>query len=352
MEVIFKSYHGIDVIKGVAMERMITENFDPIIHDMLGKVLGNPSERKFETRDDNADVANRIKEIVEINVDDEDAQQHFNDLASRIATRLLEVEQDVNRTMEHLKGVQKGSLIQALVRDERGTCCYLIAKVEHSKYIDEEELALKGGFNPEENKIWKTAIFTCSIEEDYIDVTRARVYLNNAAVYWTRDFLELTEERTDVTNTRRAWKYIEEVLKRNFKATKPSDYFTLRNAVIAYFRRPRIIVYSDMIDAIFDGYKPINASEEEISQVKSKLLNLPEEKEFDSNFTSKPEEIKAKLKSIHKVNNDIDLIIRTGLAGDKNDYRNIIHSEVTAEGERQIVIKVTEQDTFNMFNMK
>ncbi|MDC7301648.1 nucleoid-associated protein [Agathobacter ruminis] len=352
MEIIFKSYHGIDVVNNSATEREITEKFDPIIHSMLGKILGNPSEKKYETKDHRAVVANIIKEIVEIDLEQEDANEQFDILSSEIAKRLLDEEKKVEQNMQHLKGVQKGSLIQALVKDDSGACCYLIAKVEHSKYIDEIELELKGGFNPEENKIWKTAIFTCSIEEDYIDVSKARIYLNNPAVYWTRDFLELTEKRSDATNTKNAWKCIETVLKNNLKASKPSDYFTLRNAVIAYFRRPRTIVYDDMINDIFNDFEPMNASTEDISKIKEKLLALPGEKDFDTNFVSKPKEITSRIKSVHKVNNDIELIIREGLAGDKNNYSSIIHSNTTAEGERQIIIKATETDTFNMFKLK
>lgn len=352
MEIIFKSYHGIDVNNNVATEREITEKFDPVIRDMLSKILGNPSEKKFETKDHRAVVANIIKEIVEIDISDEDAQEQFDGLSSEIAKRLLDEEKKVEQNMHHLKGVQKGSLIQALVKDDNGVCCYLIAKVEHSKYIDEEELELKGGFNPEENKIWKTAIFSCLIEEDYIDVSKARIFLNNPAIYWTRDFLELTEKRSDATNTRNAWKCMETVLKNNLKTSKPSDYFTLRNAVIAYFRRPRTIVYDEMINDIFDGFEPINASAEDILKIKEKLLELPSVKDFDTNFTSKPKEIKARIKSVYKVNNDIELIIREGLAGDKNNYSSIIHSNITTEGERQIIIKATETDTFNMFNLK
>ena len=352
MEIIYKSYHGIDVVNDNIVHRDISGYFDDIIIDMLQKIVGNSSEKRYKIETERAIVANIIADIVAIEPDEEDSLNRFDEFSDEIANKLLREEKIVQANMEHLNGVQKGSLIQALIKSANGKYNYLIAKVEHTKYVDEDDLLLKGGFNPEENKIWKTAIFSCDILDEIIDVSEARVYLNHPAVYWTRNFLELIEMRSDEVNTREAWKNMEALLNTSLKKKFPSDYFTLRSAVITYFRRPRTIIYEDMVNEIFGEFEPIDASKDEISKVKEKLQELPTVKKFDTNFESKPKEIKAKIKSVHKVNNAIDLVVKAGLEGSVNSYGNTIHSEITTSGERRIVIKVTEDETFRLFKLK
>ncbi|SFB09765.1 hypothetical protein SAMN05216249_10936 [Acetitomaculum ruminis DSM 5522] len=349
MDVLFKSYQGIDVLGNRITDRDINEEFDQVISEMLEKILGNKSEKRYEIEHAGAEVAGHVENIAKIVNADENAEEQYKEYAVLIANRLLREERRVQERMEHLNGVQKGSLIQALLRSDGGKTRYLIAKVEHLKYVDENDLVLKAGFNPEENKIWKTAIFDVDIFDDEIEVTRAKIYLDHKAVYWTDQFLELTQILNDEVNTRRAWKAIEGALKSNLQKTKPSDYFALRNAVITYFRRPRVIDYNNMLDDIFNHYEPIDASEDDIKSITELLLELPEKKNFDTNFTSKPAEIKAKIKSVFKVNSDVELVIKAGVNVEDNNISSMISTNVTPEGKRQIVITTTDDDTFNTF---
>ena len=349
MEILFKSYQGIDVLGNRITDREINEEFDQVITEMLEKILGNRSEKRYEIEHAGAEVANHIEKIAEIEIDADDAEDQYKKYAVLIAKRLMREDCKVQERMEHLNGVQKGSLIQALLRSDGGNVRYLIAKVEHLKYVDEKDLVFKAGFNPEENKIWKTAIFDVDICEDEIEVTKAKVYLDHKAAYWTEHFLELTQIRNDEVNTRRAWKAIEGVLKSNLHKTKPSDYFALRNAVITYFRRPRIIDYNNMIDDIFKQYEPVDASEDDIKTITELLSELPKKKDFDTNFTSKPAEIKAKIKSVFRVNSDVELVIKAGVNVEDNNISSMISTQVTAEGKRQIVITTTDDETFNTF---
>ena len=187
--------------------------------------------------------------------------------------------------------------------------------------------------------------------DDEIDVSEASVFLNNPATYWTEYFLELVELKSDEKNTRDAWKAINGVLTKELKKTAISDYFMLRNATITYFRRPRPIDYVDMVENIFMEYLPMDTNQEKINVVKEKILKLPRIIGFDSNFISKPKEVKAKIKSVHKVNNDIDIIIKEGLSDDINNYKNIIHIEPKENGERWLVINATEPETLRMFDI-
>ena len=112
-----------------------------------------------------------------------------------------------------------------------------------------------------------------------------------------------------------------------------------------------MIDYISMIEEIFGEYEPIDVSIDKMADVKAKVLRLPEDKCFDSNFISKPKEVKAKIKSVHKVNKDIDIIIREGLSEDVNNYKNIIHVESRENGERWLVINATDPETLRMFDI-
>lgn len=350
MEIIYKAYHGINVEENQIEKRVITEDFNEIIKEMLSKIMNNPSVKRYQTQNTRAVVASIIKDVTYAAEDE--GTELYEQYADEIAIRLLNEEVKVQRRMGHLNGVQKGSLIQALVKSESGQYKYLIAKVEHTNYVDEIELVLKGGFNPEENKIWKTCIFSCEQMDDGIDVSEAKVFLNHVAVYWTEDFLELVEMKSDETNTKDAWKAIEKVLKNELKKNATSDYFVLRNAVINYFRRPKNIDYYQMLDDIFRDYHPMDITSEKVLNIKEKLERLPEEKGFDSNFISKPKEVKAKIKSVHKVNNDIDIIIREGINGNPEHFKDIIYIDKEPDGSSWLVINATDPDTLRTFNIK
>lgn len=349
MEIIFKAYHGINVESNEIEKRDISENFNEIIKEMLYKIMNNPSVKRYKTQGDRAVVASVIKDTVI--AEKEKAKERYDGYADEIAMRLLREEVKVQSRMGHLNGVQKGSLIQALLKSDDEQYKYLIAKVEHTNFVDAVELVLKGGFNPEENKIWKTCIFSCDeIDDDEIDVSEAKVFLNHAAVYWTEEFLEVEEMKSDEKNTKVAWKSIEKVLKNELRKTATSDYFVLRSAVISYFRRPRNIDYYVMVEDIFIDYHPIDIDIDMVEKIKSRLLELPSEYDFDTNFISKPAEVKAKIKSIHKVNRDIEIIIREGLGENPDEYKDIIHVDREPNGSSWLKINVTDEETLKTFD--
>lgn len=353
MEIIFKSYHDIDIINNRTSRRNIDDRFNEIIQSMIQKIDTNTSVRAYKPEGDSTQVVMTVKMVTDIykRTDIEDKEARYMLKADEVADRLRIKEIRVEENMGHLNGVQKGSLIQALIKNNDSDFRYLIAKVEHSKFIDEDDLILKSGFNPDENKIWKTCIFNCIYDDEEVEIDEASVYVNNKATYWVNEFLELQELRSNEKNTKDAWKSIESNLKKHLKKGAPSDYFVLRNAVINYFRNSQEIIYDDMLDIIFTNYEPIDTQKLKIEEIKTELKKLPDEKNFDRKFTSAPTEIKAKIKSIHKVNNDIDIIIKAGLEGELSRYKDVIHTEDRKDGNRFLVIKVTDDETYNMLNL-
>lgn len=352
MEIIFKSYHLIDVENKMAIRKNKSKDYEKIVEKVVQNISDNPSQKRYKTESERTIVASIIKDIMKIDINDPMANNLFDNYSDEIADKLKIEEIKIQEQIKHLNKIQKGSLIQALVKSNDGKYNYHIAKVEHRNYVDENELLLKGGFDPEKNEIWKTCTFGCNVNDEEIDVSQANVYLNHKATYWIKNFLELVELTSDEKNTRDAWSNIEYNLKHKLQKKFPSDYFTLRNAVIAYFRKPNPIQFEKMINDIFDEYEPISTDSKCINELKDIMLRLPKEKNFDSSFISKPKEVKAKIKSLYKINKDVDIIIREGIDSSHECLKDIIHTRQNSEGEQFIEIKVTDTKTYNMFNLK
>lgn len=353
MQILYKSYHAIKISDGCIERKAIVGDFDNIISNMLRELIGNPSAKRYRRESESSSVPCIVENILKIDSTEENSEEIFAGFSDLIADRLLQKEKRVDERMSKLHGVQRGSLIQALVKNDGDeNCKYLIAKVEHKNFVEEEELLVKGGFDPEENKIWKTCIFICDEDDGKYVVDEARIFLNNSAVYWTRDFLELEEMRSDEMNTKDAWRGIEAILSNKLKKNATSDYFVLRSSVISYLRRPNMINYPQMIEDIFGDFVPRDATEEKINEIKKALHKLPEDKKFDTSFRSVPKAVHARVKSVHKVNNDVDIIIREGLSGDSKEYQNIISVDKEDSGISFLKIKLTDEETLRMFDLK
>lgn len=81
--------------------------------------------------------------------------------------------------------MQKGSLIQTLLFDETVEKYeYLLAKVEHTEWVDDSDFAFKTGFSKDKKTIWKSCLF------DLSDLTAtefyAKVYLRNFARFFKK----------------------------------------------------------------------------------------------------------------------------------------------------------------------
>lgn len=350
MKILYNSYHIIDLKKEMTERKEIKGDMPKVIEMMIEEIASNPSSKRYAPTSDRTVVASTVTDIVSEYENRILDIEKFYSYTDEVVEKLLLEELKVQKRVGHLKGVQKGCLVQALIEIGNKNYRYFIAKIEHANFVDGIELILKEGFNPNENKIWKTCIFNFEIDDE-ICISEASVYVNNKANYWAENFLELRELKSDEKNTKDAWNGIQNELSRSIKKSSPNDYFILRNAVISYFRRSKIINYEDMIQDIFCEYTPVNATQERIEVLYKKLLDLPKVKNFDTNFISKPREVKAKLKSVHKVNKDIDIIIREGISENIEKYKEVIHSEVSADGMRQLIIKITEDEAFRMFEI-
>lgn len=275
-----------------------------------------------------------------------DRDRVVTDKIDFIAKRLLLKERKAQNTVAHMDiNVQKGSLIQALLYDEENDkYTYLLAKVEHTDFIDDSDFSFKSGFSKDTKKLWKSCIF----EIDDLQETTffAKVYSNTSAKYWYDDFLELDQVVNDEVNTGKAFRAIESVLNRNVKNTAPRDYTILRNSLIAYFRTNDYIDYDIMVQSILGSYQTIELETGRMQKVMQKIKELPEKHNFDKQFNTVPSAINARIRKVYDVCQGVQIKITDAI----DDFSDTIKAYREADGNRYIKIKTDNDLTFRFFS--
>lgn len=343
MQIETKALHIIDYERENVYRRDIPQAFDEYVRELIAYVEHNNSVRMFKSKSTRTEVLSCIKAICQ-NVSDADMVDRDT---SSVAERLLHKEIEAQKKVARMNtSVQKGSLIQALLAngDEK---MYLLAKVEHSDFVDDVDFTFKSGFSKDKKKIWKT----CLIDVSDIDakVFLSKIYSDTVAQYWSHDFLEFEEMVNDETNTTNAFKAIDQVLNRNVKNVAPRDYTVIRNSVISYFRNNEHVDYEDLVNAVLgEGYQPADYPEDKVTLLREKLEKLPEEKQFDRQFNSKPEVLSARIRKIYEVNTGIQLKISREI----KDLSGTITSYREDDGTRYIRIKTNNDITYQCFHSK
>ena len=159
--------------------------------------------------------------------------------------------------------VKKGSLIQALVQNSSDELLYVVAKVEHSKWYDGNDLSKKYGFSGDKKSLWKSAVFSMYEINSHIVFKDIKVYSDTMAKYWTVSFLELDEARDDAKNTYSAFKAVDNELKSAVEPVSKKDYVKLSSELQNVMNTPQQLNYNQCIDQLIDSY---SFSEEEIEK--------------------------------------------------------------------------------------
>ena len=174
MAVLFKAMHSIDIDANEIREKIqIPQEFENFISDLINFITNNSNVKNYKIHDDNTQTvacvkriityANRIAAILER----ENIAEQIHDQSVSIADKLLRVEVDAQQRIEATgRNVKRGSLIQALIRDENGSLYFVLAKVEHREWYDGESLLKNLGFPNDKKNVWKSAVFQVSLDED------------------------------------------------------------------------------------------------------------------------------------------------------------------------------------------
>ena len=344
MKIIYNSIRIIDYVNEKVYHRTTPESFNEYVLELITHINSNKSVRAYKTSSNSTEVISCVLDILR-NETNEKYVIHKNDV---IAQRLLRTEKEAQSRVSSMNvNVKKGSLIQALIFDEaRGTYLYLLAKVEHSDFIDDYDFSFKTGFSKDKKTIWKSCLL--DLFNPDADIFDAKVYSDTKAMYWSKKFLELEEVISDETNTVNAFKAIEAILNRSVKNESKQDYMIIRNSFISYMKSNEHIDYNNMVDSVVGNYSPCEIDEARLINLKEKLYKLPAERKFDYQFTSVPKAINARIGKVYKVNTGIEVKITDGIP----NLRETIRAFQASDGNRYLQIRTTDTDTYESFKVE
>ncbi len=193
MKILYKSIRISDYENQKVIRRETPESFDSYVVDLIEHIGNNTSVREYKTVANSKEV---IGCILAMCANLNNIHFIFNKM-DVIAQRLLQKEIEAQKKIERINTtVQKGSLIQALLFDDSvETYFYLLAKVEHTVWIDDIDFSFKTGFPRDKKTMWKSCLFDLSdLNADHF---QAKIYSDTKAQYWSGEFLELEEMNSD-----------------------------------------------------------------------------------------------------------------------------------------------------------
>ena len=341
MEILNRSIRIIDYENHRISSRETPATFDEYVVGLINHISTNDSTREYKTRTVVTEVIGSILQIMDNKENAELVLARIDGIANRLLDKEIEAQRKVARMNTN---VLKGSLIQAvLYNEEEETYTYLLAKVEHSDFVDDSDFSFKTGFSTDKKTVWKSCLF--DLPDSQAQEYHARVYTNTVANYWSEDFLELEQMLSNEVNTEKAFRSIEATLNQNMRKEFPRDHTIIRNAFIAYFKGNEHIDYPTMVNSVLEHYEPVDLPIEKVDNIRNKMLLLPESKKFDHQFESVKSAINARIKKVYPVNDGIELKITDSI----DDIENTISAYRDHDGVRYIKIKTNNDETYQRF---
>lgn len=342
MQIVQKSICIIDYESQHVLPRETPEAFEAYVAELIDHINNNDSVREYKTRSNATEVIGSILSLCSNQNDAELVSSRMDGMANRLMRMEAAAQERIARTRTN---VQKGSLIQALLFDEdSNSYVYLLAKVEHTEWVDDADFTFKTGFSKDKKTFWKS----CLIDLPDLTATEfhARIYSNTVAKYWNDDFLELDVMNTDETNTTRAFKAIDATLNQNFRGISSPDHTIIRNGFVSYLKNNEHIDFTIMVDAVLGSYQSVDPELklEKIQTIREKLLEQPNKKNFDRQFNAINSAINARIRKIYPINDGIDLKVSHEI----EDLSGTIQS-VEENGVRYIRVRTNNEDTFKKF---
>ena len=336
MQILMSSFHTIDLNRGIVEKKETPDDFQSFIEEYVDFAISNEKNKKYVIHDENSHVVHCIHDGI-LKMDDS--------YTDSIAKKLLEIEMMAQEKISHLNTqIKKGSLIQAYVQDDRLNSFYILAKVEHSQWFDGTDLMTKVGFPKDTKTVWKSAIFPVYTVNEDVFFDTIQVYSDNQAKYWAKSFLELDEFKDDESNTKRAFRALDQELKSSVKSASERDYVVLSDEIMNAMNTSQDFNYTSYVDGLMDSYQPVNR-DLEMDVIKESLLALPERKNFDTNFQTVPSSIQNRTKKKYKLSQGIELTI----SNDAKNFSKQIVSTLDENGNRILQIRCDDEKTYEAF---
>lgn len=343
MKILTQSISIIDYENNETYVRTPPREFSEYIKQVINYIEGNKNVRKYKTSSNSTEVIGCILNIINNLSDEENIENQFNKISHRLLLKEIEAQENMEHRLN--QKIQKGSLIQALLQEDGdGSYKYLLAKVEHTDFIDDIDYSFKTGFSKNKKILWKSCIFKINNLDDeiYFADTYATDYL---AKYWVSSFLELTPQNNDEYNTARVFKAIKQVLNSSLKKTSPKDCYILKNATGTYFKTHNIFDFQNYKEEILEKYEPIEMDKSKIGIISEKINDMLERRNYDKQFEIVSSLLDKEFKSTYNVITGVQLKIT-----DESDEMNrVITGIKDSEGNMYLKIKTDSEEVFNNF---
>jgi hypothetical protein len=270
----------------------------------------------------------------------------YSEVYDIIVQRLLREQIDARRKYQQLTNIKNGNLIQSLLETDE-EYIYLIALVEHNKFIDNSDFKYKIGMPDDDKVALKSARFHLTK-----DGTIKKIYLTDSSPkisdYWYDGFLDLSEAKDNIANTKFAYNAIETILRNTLSSKYSTDYNELKNALNIYFTHNECYTHNACIGFLLDSYEPFG-NDFDKDTLKKKLTDCISNYDFDTAFSIDTTAIKSKLKNRkYKVNSNIELNIKNPI---EKMEENIYTDKLSTE-EKVLIIKNVDEKILKQFNFK
>ncbi|WP_148630412.1 hypothetical protein [Bacillus sp. E214] len=342
---VYFTVHQIENEKDIPTKvEIVTDDGEQFTNKLFMQDLNAKNKRGYKFARETSEVGRIITDIVS-EIDNPEFLSIFEAKTDLIAERLLDVQKRRIQMSPGIKAPKKGSLV-IIFQKLPDRINILISKIEQVLFLSLEEFVYRSGL-PDENATQKTCSITYQLEDDeyrLLDIvvtdTKSKI-----SVYWYDDFLELKELTCDESNTLGAFTAIENVLSRYVKRKSKKDYTDLRNLLVGYFQTKKSFRLDEMVEYVVGDYVP-ESENVNISELKRRLVALPESKGFDSAFNIIASQVKSRFKRSYKISDKIELRTSDYI----EDMRNVIIAKEDEDfGEKVLVIKDIDEDIYNTF---
>ncbi len=333
---VFKKFCSINPPKET--EYADEENIEQYLNDVYDVIANGGNSRReynFSTNvyPDNRTLAEVLTELV--------TSQGRSTVCEYLSGMLKQSEDAIRPKVHPMHTeIQKGLLVFFLV-DDNGSQKLVIAKMDSTAIIEDKTGDRREGVD-ENRKVFKA--FVADVKCDHGKPTFSHLFvidsLSTQSAYWWRGFLLLDEIRNDTENTKKALKAIESKVVNPIKSKSVQDYFQLRGLVYAYFKENNEFDINELAD---DRIGAFTAASEEVNveDLKQKTKQLPSTVGFDSRFKKDTKEVDKRYKTVVKVTDEIDIVLKAPYSLLSKDLKTI-----TENGIKYLRIRLGNDVTF------
>lgn len=350
MEIIHKCMHHIDFEEETIMDVPIEgEEAKDFINKVIDETMKNENTRKYERRSDTTEVIGFANSMVSHEFYDDNNPQadvavaiDISSMTCRIATRLMESEITAQESIKATgKKLNKGSLIQALTKDDLGKYKYSLIKIDHSAYLDKDSLVKRIGL-PLEEKILKS----CVIEYDENNTIKDISLYDSTkkmAQYWYHGLLELNPTNTDELNTKKSIQKIIRSIDNTVGSKSQPDAILIKNKAKGYFNSNSEFDLDEFFLKVVDEYQP-KSDKVDKQELKNKI-SMSAKRFFDSQFVIKPEALVKYKEDTFKIDDRITLTLY-------DEIDNLTDKIVVEDEDGKFNLKLVDisQDIYDKFN--